>query len=106
VEWLNANAGPEQSALLYVDSWHIVQSTAPDPAYKLIKGMDNSGISNPDFIVLHINAALSQGYDQTDPEIPIFQYPFDIDLLLEDYEQVFSVKRAFDIEMASIWQRK
>jgi 4-amino-4-deoxy-L-arabinose transferase-like glycosyltransferase len=106
VEWLNANAGPNQSAVLYVNSWHIVQSTAPDPVYKLIKGMDNPDTSNPDFVVLHINAALSEGYDQTDPEIPIFQYPFDINTLLENYEQVFTVSRAFGIEMANIWQRK
>jgi asparagine N-glycosylation enzyme membrane subunit Stt3 len=106
VEWLNVNAGPEQSALLYVDSWHIVQATAPDPVYKLIRGSDNPGTINPDFVVLHINAALSEGYDQADPETPIFQYPFDIHLLLEDYDQVFTVKRAFDIQMATIWQRK
>lgn len=36
----------------------------------------------------------------------IFSYSFDTETLQSEYEKVFSVQRAFDLEMASIWRRK
>ena len=36
----------------------------------------------------------------------IFRYPFDMRVLQREYQQVFSVQRAFDLEVVSIWKRR
>jgi hypothetical protein len=106
VEWLNANAEAGQVAQLYVEPWHIVNSTAPDPVYKITDGFEESLDTNPDYIVIHIGAIIWQGEGEDNPQGSIFRYPFDLERLHNDYEHVFVVRRAFDLEVAGVWKRK
>lgn len=106
VEWLNAHAEAGQTALLYVEPWHIVHAVAPDPAYSLANGMDASLASGPDYVVIHMGSLIRQGEGTDTPAGDIFQYPFDVDVLQNEYRKVFSVQRAFDLEMATIWMKR
>jgi hypothetical protein len=106
VEWLNTNAEPGQVAQLYISPWHIVRYAAPDPSYLLTNGFEETLNSKPDYVGMHINAFLSQGQGMETPAGDLVRYPFDYETLKRDYEQVFAVRRAFDLEVASVWQRK
>lgn len=106
IEWLNANAEPSQVAQLYIAPWHIVRYIAPDPAYRLTNGFEDSLHSKPDYVVIHINELIWEGNGNDTPEGDVIRYPFDQEILMQKYEKVFSVQRAFDLEMVSIWERK
>jgi 4-amino-4-deoxy-L-arabinose transferase-like glycosyltransferase len=106
MEWLNMHARPGQVAQLYVGPWHIVNSIAPDPIYEISDGREETLDVKPDFVVIHIGETISQGVGNESPQENIFRYPFDPDALYRDYEKVFVVRRAFDLEMASVWMRK
>ena len=106
MEWLNAHAKAGETALLYVGPWHIVRAVAPDPVYNYTDGSKIDLAAEPDYVVIHIESTIWQGEGSETPEGDIFRYPFDPDTLQEEYEKVFSVRRAFDLEMASIWRRK
>jgi 4-amino-4-deoxy-L-arabinose transferase-like glycosyltransferase len=106
IEWLNMNAEPGQVAQLYISPWHIVRYIAPDPSYLLTNGSEETLINKPDYVVMHINDLLSQGHGMETPEGDVVRYPFDYEALVREYEQVFAVRRAFDLEVASVWRRK
>lgn len=106
MEWLNVNAQAGQVAQLYVEPWHIVNYIAPNPVYELTDGFEESLAANPDFVVVHIGALIWQGEGSDNPQGSIFRHRFNPGTLLNEYEQVFVVRRAFDLEVASIWQRK
>lgn len=107
IEWLNAHAEPGQVAQLYIGPWHIVRYTAPDPAYKLTNGFEDSLLSKPDYVVVHINEIITEGNERDDtPQGGVIHFPFDREMLTQEYEKVFRVPRAFDLEVVSVWQRK
>jgi 4-amino-4-deoxy-L-arabinose transferase-like glycosyltransferase len=106
MEWLNANAEAGQTAQLYVEPWHIVRSMTPKSGYKITKGIEESLSAEPDYVVVHIGALIWQGEGSDTPQGSIFRYPFEPDVLTREYEKVIVIRRAFDLEMASVWKRK
>jgi hypothetical protein len=106
MDWLNANAKPGQRVQLYVEPLHIVKTMAPDPAYEIIDGRETTLSTKPDYVVVHIGATIQQGEGPENPHEDVFQYPFDISVLEKEYDQVFSVRRAFGLEMAGVWRRR
>jgi hypothetical protein len=106
VEWLNSNAKPGEVAQLYISPLHIVRYIAPEPDYQLTNGYEATLSSKPDYVVLHINDILWQGHGNDTPVGDVVRYPLDKKILESEYEQVFTVRRAFDVEMASVWRRK
>jgi hypothetical protein len=106
MEWLNANAEPGQVAQLYVRGWNVVEYVAPDPAYLLTNGFEETLSSQPDYILVHINALHLQGFGIDTPKGDINFHPFDYEAMKREYEQVFTVRRAFGLDVASVWQRK
>jgi hypothetical protein len=106
MEWLNGNAKAGQVALLYLEPWFLVKELAPDPEYELKSGLDQSLSSKPDYVAIQINSTILQGEGSDILQGSIFRYPFEVDILQNEYEKVFSVRRAFNLEVASIWRRK
>ena len=106
MEWLNENATEGQVAQLYVGPWHIVKSMAPNPVYELTDGFEKTLEAKPDYIVIHIGEIIWQGEGRDDTQGSIFRYPFDPEVLYKEYEQVLVIRRAFDLEVASVWKRK
>lgn len=104
--WLNTHAKAGQMALLYAGPRYIIDTLAPDPAYAIIYGPESNLNSRPDYVVVHIGSVIRQGEGRDTPQENIFEYPFDYAVLQHEYEKVFSVRRAFNLEMASVWRRK
>ena len=106
MEWLNGNAEAGQVAFLYLEPWFLVRELTPDPAYEFKSGFNQSLSSKPDYVAIQINSTILQGEGNDTPQRSIFRYPFEVDILQNEYEKVFSVRRAFNLEVASIWRRK
>jgi len=106
VGWLNMHAEIGQVALVYGAPPYIVNILAPEPVYRFVYGSKEYLVSDPDYVVVHIGSIIQQGEGIDSPPNDIFDYPFDLDTLQRDYEKVFSLKRAFDLEMVSVWKRK
>jgi hypothetical protein len=106
IEWLNSHAEPDQNVQLYLGPWHIVRHVAPDPSYRLSNGFEETLEAEPDYVVVHINETIWSGNDRDTPVEDVIRYPFDLELLMQEYEKVFSVERSFELEMISIWRRK
>ncbi len=106
VEWVDQHVKAGQIVQLYVGPWHMVKAMVPDPAYKIVNGLTDRPIDEPDYIVIDINSTLWHGEGSDTPAGSVFRYPVAVNMLHREYEKVFSVKRAFDIEMASVWKRK
>jgi hypothetical protein len=104
--WLNTHAKAGQIALLYAGPPYIIDTLAPDPAYAIIYGPKSNLDSKPDYVVVHMDSIIRQGEGSDTPQENIFEYPFDYGILQREYEKVFSVWRAFNLEMASVWKRK
>lgn len=106
VEWVDQHVKAGQIVQLYVGPWHIVRALAPDPAYQIVNGLSDRSVSRPDYIMIEINSTLWPGEGSDTPEGSVFLYPVNIIKLQSEYEKVFSVQRAYGIEMASVWKRK
>jgi hypothetical protein len=105
-EWLNTHARAGERVLAYVAPWHIIQATAPNPIYRIENGFKGTIRSRPDYVVVHINELIWNGWGTDTPRGNVFRYPFDRTWLEANYIKVFSVPRAFGIEMASVWHIK
>ena len=106
MEWLNDHAKAGEIAQVYGAPRHIVEMIAPDPAYQVIDGLQGNYIQKPDYVVIHVESMIWQGEGSDNPQGSIFRYPFDPEVLHEEYEQVLVIRRAFDLEVASVWKRK
>ncbi len=106
MEWLNDHAGTGDRVRTYLLSWHIVQAVAPSPAYTLENGFQGQGSAQPDYVVVEINAQIRQSWWIQSPPGDVFRPLYDPVWLESNYTQVFTVKRAFGIEMASVYKRK
>jgi hypothetical protein len=105
--WLNDNAEAGESALLYLNPWHIVRATSPNPAFKILSPENSTLFASPDFVVTHINHEIRHGWGEgNNPRGDVIWRPYRLDLLEAQYTKVFSVKRAFGIEVVSVWQKR
>lgn len=105
IRWLNENAKPGDSVRSYLLEWHIIQAVAPRPAYRIENGFDSPS-PNPKYVVLEINTQVRQSWWTDTSRGEIFLPPYDPAWLERNYTKVFSVRRAFGIEMASVWRKK
>jgi len=106
IAWLNDHARFNERVLAYLLPWHIVQAVAPHPVYRLDNGFQGTLFSNPDYVVVEINAQIPQSWWTNASAGIVFRDPYDSDWLNANYIKVFSVPRAFGIEMASVWRKK
>lgn len=106
IEWLNDHAKPGERVRAYISPWHIVQVKAPNPVYKLENGLWDRVSANPDYVVVEINVQIRQSWwIKTTPD-EVFRPVFDSSWLESKYTRVFTVRRAFGIEMASVYRKK
>jgi 4-amino-4-deoxy-L-arabinose transferase-like glycosyltransferase len=106
INWLNTNAQPGERVRAYLFPWHIVQAAAPDPHYTLENGFQDRITPAPDYILFSINAQINQDWWAWFVQENTHPLPYNSTWLDTNYQKVFSVQRAFGIEMTSIFQRK
>jgi hypothetical protein len=106
VDWLNGHARKGEIVRAYLLPWHIVQAEAPNPAYKLENGLQGKVTAEPDYVVVEINAQVRQSWwIRTSPD-DVFRPLYDPAWLEDNYQKVFTVRRAFGIEMTSVYRKK
>ena len=110
--WLNENVPPGDRVVAYVYPWHILEATSPNPPFWLLPGDWRSLYTQPDYVVVHINYTVRQrwaawftGDENIVPADSIWWEPFDTDWLDTHFTKVAAVRRAFGLEMASVWER-
>jgi 4-amino-4-deoxy-L-arabinose transferase-like glycosyltransferase len=112
VGWLCDNATHGERVVAYVYPWHIVEAACPRPSFRISHGSRESVRSRPDYVITHINheirAAWSAWLSGRAFDVraeSVFWEPYDTDWLHSHFTKVATVRRAFGVEMASIWER-
>ncbi len=112
VGWLCQNARRGERVVAYVHPWHIVEAACPERAFRITHGVWESVRTRPDYVITHINheiraswSAWLAGYEFSAAAESVFWEPYDAEWLHSRYTQVATVRRAFGIEMATIWER-
>jgi 4-amino-4-deoxy-L-arabinose transferase-like glycosyltransferase len=103
--WLNEHARTDETVLSYVYARHIVEATAPTPAYRIHYDSAALGGVQPDYVVVTINSMIPQRMWAWYQGEPVIRPPYDPHWLETNYTRAFSVRRRFGIEMAAVWQR-
>jgi 4-amino-4-deoxy-L-arabinose transferase-like glycosyltransferase len=106
MEWLNDHAKPGEIIRAYISPWHIVQAIALNPVYKLENGLQDRVSADPDYVVVEINVQVRQSWwIKTSPD-EVFRPIYNSSWLDLNYDKIFTVRRAFGIEMASVYRKK
>jgi hypothetical protein len=106
MEWLNGHAKQGEIVRAYILPWHIVQAVAPNPIYKLENGLHDKVTADPDYIVVEINVQVRQSWWIKPSPDEVFRPIYDSSWLDLNYDKIFTVRRAFGIEMASVYKKK
>jgi len=104
--WLNAHSGAGERVRVYVLEKHIMRAVAPAPLYTISSGFDPDPGRAPDYVVTEINTMVPQSWWTWDFGRVAYQPPYDTAWLEQNYSRVYSVRRAFGIEMAAVWKKR
>lgn len=104
LKWVNNNVESGEIIVTYLLPDHILRAVCPHPKFQIINGFKEpkSILMNADYVIIAINAENLGGYGNDNP---IYKYPYDVELLKANFTKVFSIKRAFNIEVASVLRR-
>jgi len=106
LQWVDAHAEAGDTVVTFVRPWHIIAATIPRPDYTLVNGRDEPGaIARGDYVVTTLAAEIRHGHGMNNPN-KVWAIPYDREQLERDFTRVHSVMRAFDLEVATVWQRK
>jgi asparagine N-glycosylation enzyme membrane subunit Stt3 len=106
LRWIDARAEPSDTVVTFVRPWHIIAATIPKPHYTLVNGRDDPGaITRADYVVTTLAAEIRHGHRMDNPT-EVWAVPYDREQLERDFTRVHSLMRAFDLEVATVWQRK
>ena len=106
VNWVARQAPPDSSLLVFDAARHIVRAAIPRDDIHLIGGFrDSNLLGEADYVVTTIHRDIRGGYIADNPRGSIYQYRYDREALERSFAKVFSVQRAFDIEVAAVWKR-
>ena len=108
--WANNNIGPGQMVVTYIHPKHIIHAVSPNPKFSLLDGFEKmyrkSIFDEADYVITSINAEIRgrRGHDNSSGDI--FKYPYNRKRLNSEFTKVFAVRRAYGLEVASVWRRK
>jgi hypothetical protein len=106
LRWLNEHAESGDTVVHFLPP-HIAGTVSSNPPFRLVAGLaDSTSIADADFVVSQFNSELRGGWGPSNPRGSIYAYPYDRALLEAEFAKVFSVRRAFGIEVAAVWRRK
>jgi 4-amino-4-deoxy-L-arabinose transferase-like glycosyltransferase len=108
LEWIRARAMAGQTVVTYIIAPHIVRALCPHPVFSLADGLTGPPelLHHADYVVIGINAEITDDHGPRPATGEIFRLPYDDAYLKEHFQQVFSVDRAFGLQVASVWRRR
>jgi hypothetical protein len=103
-----ANVPANATLVTYVPARHLVRAIAPSPPFRLVDGLlDRDALRRADWVITCLNGDVVGGDDPLPADGDIFTYPFyDRSALERDFVRAYSVRRAFDLEVAAVWRRR
>jgi hypothetical protein len=106
LRWVDARAGPDDTVVTFLRPQHILEATIPNAPYRVIDGRSAPrAIESADWVVTTLGAELRIGYGAENPR-RVFKVPYDAALLRSKFAEVYTVERAFDLEVARVWRRR
>jgi hypothetical protein len=108
LEWSLASVPSESTVASYISASHIVAAFFGNPPFRVIDGIANrDALTEADYVLTSLNGDIVVGDGPENPEGDPYKFPFyDRAALERDFERVFTVQRAFDLEVATVWQRR
>lgn len=107
--WLNEHARAGERVKTYIGPDHIVRAISAHPGFTLIDGLrpPSPSLNDVEYVVTTLHADIR-------PSSPaglfgggsIFQYPYDRNAIVRDFDPVFRVQRPFGLEFATVWRRR
>ncbi len=105
--WSVENIPVSERVVYYIEDEHILRPFMKEYPILMKNGFNPSTtIDEANYVLVHINSTLDEGRKNDNPSGSVFKYNYDIDKLHQDFRKVFSLKRAFGIEVAAIWYRQ
>jgi hypothetical protein len=106
LRWVSSRATASDRVVMFVRAPLIVESVLPRPRFGLQDGLrDPTLLKRADYVITSIGTQLDQGWGRATPAGPIRRYPYNRRLLVRHFTRVFSVERAFGLEVAAVWRR-
>lgn len=108
LRWVGERAGPGDTVATVFADVHITAAVLPDPKFEVVSVYHRPvGLEDADWVVTSINYDLVPRRRDNPLSADIFTYPYYDRVELErEFEKVFSVVRAYGIEVAAVWRRK
>jgi hypothetical protein len=108
LDWTLDNVEPGSRMASYVLARHVVRAVLEDAPFDVIDGLSEPrALERADYVITSLNGDIRAGEGNDDPEGEVRSYPvYDRDALEREFVRAFSVRRAFDIEVASVWRRR
>lgn len=106
LEWVRRRAGEEETVVTYVVAPHIIRAVWPQPRSRIVDGLrqPEALARGADYVVIGINAEIADDWGPPRGEGDVYRRPFALKTLEERFRKVFSVRRAFGLEVASVWR--
>ena len=108
LEWVRRRAGEGERVITYVVAPHIVRAVWPRPSSRIVDGLRHPEAlaRGADYVVIGINAEIADDWGPPRHEGDVYRRPYPLKTLEERFRKVFSVRRAFGLEVASVWRRR
>jgi len=109
LKWANNNIQTSKIVFTYLRASHLVRAICWRPKFQIIDGLKTpqAALINADYVITSINDEIEQGFGASNPRgHSIYKYPYDRELLKTNFTKVFSVKRAFGFEVATVWKKQ
>ena len=107
LRWVAEHVEPGSTVVTYLLASHIVHAVGL-PGITLENGLRSPSdvLTRTDYAVVALGSTLSDDRGTEPREASIYDLPYDPDILRRDFSRVFSVRRAFGLEVASVWKRR
>lgn len=106
--WANDNIREGETVVIYIDDQAIIPTVCPNPVFERIQWppleKSKSILMNADYVISNINSEIRQGLGTDNPTGDIHVYPYDVKLVRAHFTKVYSIRRAFNLEVASVWR--
>jgi hypothetical protein len=108
VRWCQSSVSPGATVVSYASARPIVTSLLENSPFRLVDGLEHrDAINDADYVLTSLNGDILDGDGPENPEGSPFKFPsYDRAVLERDFVRVFSVHRAFGLEVATVWQRR
>ena len=104
--WIRSNVESGERLVYFIWAGHILNEHLKNTGIVYFNGFHHlSSLDQANYVLIHINATLDDGRGVHNPKGSVYKYPFNKEELERDFRKIYSEKRPFGIEVASVWYR-